>query len=91
MQESKVVQGFLFPQLGLQANYYYVDWNQLNELIPKNRANFGVNISQMVFDDEVISNLSSANSQYEAAEYRFESDKLNIYLLKLKYFLGFSN
>jgi outer membrane protein TolC len=79
LQESKVVQGFLFPQLGLQANYHYVDWNQINELIPKNRANFGVNISQMVFDDEVISNLSSANSQYEASEYRFESDKLDIY------------
>jgi outer membrane protein TolC len=78
-QESKVVQGFLFPQLGLDANYRHVDWNSLNELVPKNFANFGVTISQMVYDDEVISNLSSANSEYEAAEFRFESDKLDIY------------
>ena len=78
-QETKVVQGFIFPQLGLQANYNYVDWNQLNELIPKSRADFGVNISQMVFDDEVISKLSSTISEYEAAEYRFESDKLDVY------------
>ena len=78
-QESKVVQGFLFPQLGLDANYRHVDWNSLNQLVPKNFANFGVNISQMVYDDEVISDLSSANSVYEAAEFRFESDKLDIY------------
>jgi outer membrane protein len=78
-QESKVVQGFLFPQLGLDANYNHVDWNSLNQLVPKNFANFGVNISQMVYDDEVISDLSSANSVYEAAEFRFESDKLDIY------------
>jgi outer membrane protein TolC/ABC-type uncharacterized transport system substrate-binding protein len=79
LQESNVVQGFMFPQLGLQANYHYVDWNQLNDLIPKNRANFAVNINQMVFDDELISNSSLAGSQFEAAEYRFESDKLDVY------------
>lgn len=78
-QESKVVQGFLFPQLGLDANYNHVDWNSLNQLVPKNFANFGVTISQMVYDDEAISDLSSANSVYEAAEFRFESDKLDIY------------
>lgn len=78
-QESKVLQGFLFPQLGLDANYNHVDWNSLNQLVPKNFANFGVTISQMVYDDEAISNLSSANSEYEAAEFSFESDKLDIY------------
>ena len=79
LQESKIIQGFIFPQVGLQANYNYTDWNRLNELIPKNRADVGVNISQMVYDDEVISRLSSANSEYEAAEYQFESDQLDVY------------
>jgi outer membrane protein TolC len=33
----------------------------------------------MVFDDELISNSSLAGSQFEAAEFRFESDKLDVY------------
>jgi outer membrane protein TolC len=43
----------------------------------------------MVFDDEVISNFSSAGSQYEAAEFRFESEKLDVYLQAAQSYLNY--
>jgi hypothetical protein len=89
LQESRVARGFMFPQLGLSADYSHIDWNQFNQLVPQNFAQFGVGISQMVFDDEVISNFSSAGSQYEAAEFRYESDKLDIYLDAARAYLNY--
>jgi outer membrane protein TolC/ABC-type uncharacterized transport system substrate-binding protein len=89
LQESRVARGFMFPQLGLSADYSHIDWNQFNQLVPQNFAQFGVGISQMVFDDEVISNFSSAGSQYEAAEFRYESDKLDIYLQAARAYLNY--
>jgi len=89
LQESNVARGFMFPQLGLNAGYSYIGWKKLNELVPENFAQFGVGINQMVFDDEVISNFSSAGSQYEAAEFRYESDKLDIYLQAARAYLNY--
>ncbi len=89
LQESRVARGFMFPQLGLNADYSHVGWTQFNQLVPENFAQFGVGISQMVFDDEVISNFSSAGSQYEAAEFRYESDKLDIYLQAAQAYLNY--
>jgi outer membrane protein TolC/ABC-type uncharacterized transport system substrate-binding protein len=89
LQESNVARGFMFPQLGLSADYSYVGWTQFNQLVPENFAQFGVGISQMVFDDEVISNFSSAGSQYEAAEFRYESNKLDIYLQAAQTYLNY--
>jgi outer membrane protein TolC/ABC-type uncharacterized transport system substrate-binding protein len=89
LQESNVARGFMFPQLGLSAEYSHIGWNQFNTLVPENFAQFGVGISQMVFDDEVISNFSSAGSQYEAAEFRYESDKLDIYLQAAQSYLNY--
>jgi outer membrane protein TolC/ABC-type uncharacterized transport system substrate-binding protein len=79
LQESNVARGFMFPQLGLSADYSHTNWTQLTQLVPENYARFGVGISQMVFDDEVISNFSSAGSQFEAAEYKYNSDLLDVY------------
>ncbi len=89
LQESNVARGFMFPQLGLSADYSHVGWTQFNQLVPENFAQFGVGISQMVFDDEVVSNFSAAGSQYEAAEFRYESDKLNIYLQAAQAYLNY--
>jgi outer membrane protein TolC/ABC-type uncharacterized transport system substrate-binding protein len=89
LEESRVARGFLFPQLGLNADYNHIDWNGFNQLVPENFAQFGVGISQMVFDDEVISNFSSAGSQFEAAEFRYESDKLDIYLQAAQAYLNY--
>jgi outer membrane protein len=89
LQESNVARGFMFPQLGLSADYSYVGWTQFNQLVPENFAQFGVGISQMVFDDEVISNFSSTGSQYEAAEFRYESDKLDVYLQAAQTYLNY--
>ncbi len=89
LQESNVARGFMFPQLGLSADYSHVGWTQFNQLVPENFAQFGVGISQMVFDDEVVSNFSAAGSQYEAAEFRYESDKLDIYLQAAQSYLNY--
>lgn len=89
LQESNVARGFMFPQLGLSADYSHVGWTQFNQLVPENFAQFGVGISQMVFDDEVVSNFSAAGSQYEAAEFRYESNKLDIYLQAAQAYLNY--
>ena len=89
LQESNVARGFMFPQLGLNVDYSHIGWKQFNQLVPENFAQFGVGISQMVFDDEVISNFSSAGSLYEAAEFRYESDKLDIYLQAAQSYLNY--
>ncbi len=89
LQESNVARGFMFPQLGLSADYSHIGWNQFNTLVPENFAQFGVGISQMVFDDEVVSNFSAAGSQYEAAQFRYESDKLDIYLQAAQAYLNY--
>ncbi|MGB5848294.1 MAG: TolC family protein [Ignavibacteriaceae bacterium] len=89
LQESRVARGFMFPQLNLTADYKHIGWNSFNALVPENFAQFGVGISQMVFDDEVISNFSSAGSQYEAAEFRYKSDKLDIYLQAAQAYLNY--
>ncbi|MFC2094623.1 TolC family protein [Bacteroidota bacterium] len=89
LQESNVARGFMFPQLNLNVDYSHIGWHRFNELVPENFAQFGVGISQMVFDDEVVSNFSAAGSQYEAAEFRYESDKLDIYLQAARAYLNF--
>jgi outer membrane protein TolC/ABC-type uncharacterized transport system substrate-binding protein len=89
LQESNVARGFMFPQLGLNVDYSHIGWKKFNELVPENFAQFGVGISQMVFDDEVISNFNSAGSQYEAAEFKYESDKLDIYLQAAQAYLNY--
>lgn len=89
LQESKVARGFMFPQLGIQADYNLIDWNKLNELVPRNFANYGIGIKQMVFDDEVISNFSITGRKFEATEFKFESQKLDVYLQAAQSYLNF--
>ncbi len=80
LRGKQVVRSPLFPQLNASANYQNVDNNLVGNLIPERWARVGLRLSQMIFDDEMISDFRSAGREYDAAMYQNESDRLDVYL-----------
>jgi outer membrane protein TolC len=80
LRGKQVVRSPLLPQLGISGQYQNVDNNLVGTLIPERWVRGGLNLSQMIFDDELISNFRSAGRGYDAANYQNESDRLDVYL-----------
>ncbi|MEW5734865.1 MAG: TolC family protein [Thermodesulfobacteriota bacterium] len=80
-QEKNLVLTQLLPQVEGQAGYVRVDENQAQrsmEFTPLWQTTAGVNLSQVLFSDPVISGLRAAGRVVEAASLSLEATKLDI-------------
>jgi outer membrane protein TolC len=75
----QVIRSPLFPQVGVGANYRSIDNAFVGTILPDQWSQANVNVSQMIFDDELISNFRSAGRDYNAAMYQNQSDRLDVY------------
>ncbi len=80
LSEKNIARSPMLPQIGLNGNFDYFDNNLVGDLIPDQFASVGVGLSQMLYDDEIISGFRSSSRQYDAAELRRESARLDILL-----------
>jgi outer membrane protein TolC len=89
LRGKQVVRSPLFPQLDATASYQNFDNNLVGDLIPERWVRGGLNLSQMIFDDKLISDFRSAGRGYDAATYQNESDRLDVYLSAELVYLGY--
>jgi outer membrane protein TolC len=80
LRGKQVVRSPMFPQLGAGAGYNNYDNAFIGTLLPEQFAQFNLRLSQMIFDDELISNFRSSGREYDAAMYQNKSDRLDVYL-----------
>jgi outer membrane protein TolC len=80
LRGKQVIRSPLFPQIGAGADYIGLDNNMVGTLFPDQWARANLNLSQMIFDDELISDFRSAGREYDAAMFQNESDRLDVYL-----------
>jgi outer membrane protein TolC len=80
LRGKQVVRSPMFPQVGAGAAYNNYDNAFIGTLLPEQFAQFNLRLSQMVFDDELISNFRSSGREYDAAMFQNQSDRLDVYL-----------
>lgn len=76
---KQVIRSPLFPQIGASANYRGIDNNMVGTFFPDQWSQLNLNLSQMIFDDELISDFRSAGREYDASMFQNESDRLDVY------------
>jgi outer membrane protein TolC len=79
LRERQVSRSPLFPQLGINGEYSYNDNNLVGNLIPENWGRFGVTLRQMIFDDELVSGFRTSDRYYQAAQFRNQADRLDVF------------
>jgi len=80
LRGKQVVRSPMFPQLGAGAVYNNFENAFVGTLLPDQFAQFNVRLSQMIFDDELISNFRTSGREYDAAMYQNQSDRLEVYM-----------
>lgn len=89
MRVKQVDRSPLLPQLGVGADYLGVDNAFVGTFLPDQWARANLRLSQMVFDDRLISQFRSAGREYEAATYRTASDRLDVFQFVLSAYLSY--
>ena len=80
LRGKQVIRSPLFPQVGVGTEYIGMQNSLVGEFLPENWARADVSLSQMVFDDQLISDFRTAGRNYDAAKFQNESDRLDVYL-----------
>jgi outer membrane protein len=89
LRGKQVVRSPLLPQIGAGADYLKVDNNLVGSYFPDQWSRANLNLSQMIFDDQLISDFRSAGREYDAAMFQNESDRLDVYLEAQTAYLSF--
>jgi len=79
LRGKQVVRSPLLPQVGVGADYISVDNNLVGSYFPERWSRANVRLSQMIFDDQLISDFRSAGREYDAAKFQNESTRLDVY------------
>jgi len=79
----------LFPQLGVGADYINVENPLVGTIFPQRWARANISLSQMIFDDQFISDFRSAGREYEAAMFQNQSERLDVYVGAGSVYLGY--
>lgn len=75
----QVAKSSLFPQIFAGAGFQYDDpWGRLKEIFPKNQTVAGLTLSQVLYDDEVISDYRSSQRLFEGTQYEHEQKRLDV-------------
>ncbi len=75
----QVAKSSLFPQIFAGAGFQYDDpWGRLKEIFPKNQTVAGLTLSQVLYDDEVISDYRSSQRLFEGTQYEHEQIRLDV-------------
>jgi outer membrane protein TolC/ABC-type uncharacterized transport system substrate-binding protein len=80
LRGKQVIRSPLLPQLGVGAQYNNVENPLVGEVFPEQWGQANVRFSQMIFDDEFISDFRSTGREYEAAMFQNQSDRLDVFL-----------
>lgn len=77
-QEKQIARSPLLPQIGASGTYNAYQAGPLDDLLPTNSAKAGVSLTQMIYDDRVVSNYRSSKRLLESAEYDREAARLDV-------------
>ena len=80
-EEVGQAKSYLLPQLYAQGKYQQVDPDRAEAsfgVLPQSQTTAGATLSQMIFDDEVISRWRSSDRVYEGSQYEEESKRLDL-------------
>jgi outer membrane protein len=80
LRGKQVVRSPMLPQIGAGADYNNYDNNLVGTLLPDQFGRATLRLSQMIFDDQLISDFRTAGREYDAAMYQNEANRLDVYL-----------
>jgi outer membrane protein TolC len=78
LQDKQIARSPLLPQLDAFGDYATNEQGFLAGILPDQIGTVGVGISQMLYDDRVVSDYRSAKRFYEGAEYDREATRLDV-------------
>ncbi|MEJ2720525.1 MAG: TolC family protein [bacterium] len=78
LQEKQLARSPLLPQLGASGEYNTREPGPLTGILPDQSGIAGVSLSQMIYDDRVVSDYRSAKRAYEGAQYDRETTRLDV-------------
>jgi len=78
-RDRQVARSPLLPQLAADASYNYSYNDSSTRLQPDDLGAAGLSLSQMIFDDEKVSNFRAAGRTYNAARYQNETDRYDVF------------
>lgn len=75
----QTVRSVMLPQVFASAGYQHDNpWGQLKELFPNDQTAAGISLSQMLYDDQAISDYRSSKSLYEGSQFDQEAERLDV-------------
>ena len=79
LRDQQRARSFLLPQINAGANYNRIKPRSetFEEFLPDAFSIVGVTVSQMLYDDKIVSDLRSSSRQYEAEQHKREIVRLN--------------
>ena len=89
-KEESIARSFLFPQVGVGAAYENTHNLDLNGTIPDEQTVLGISVSQMIYDDEIVSGLRATNRIAEAANYQRDAEILDLFYEAEQVYYAFS-
>ncbi|NOR14172.1 MAG: hypothetical protein GQ544_00555 [Candidatus Aminicenantes bacterium] len=78
-RSMQTVRSVMLPQVFGSAGYQHDNpWGRLKELLPTDHTVAGITLSQMLYDDEAISDFRSSKSLYEGSQFDQEAERLDV-------------
>jgi outer membrane protein TolC len=78
LRDKQLARSPMLPQIGFNPQFTAIDPAGLDGLIPERLLNARFLASQMIYDDETVSNFRSSSRQYEGRELEFQSDRYDV-------------
>ena len=70
----------LLPQVNAVPSFLKRDVRGLEGILPDRTLTLGVTVSQMIYDDRIVTGFKAAQYRYEASQEALESEKLDVFL-----------
>jgi len=78
-QDKNLARSPMLPQVQFQPNYRWVNADALGlQGFPDHSVNLGLNASQMIYNDQIISDFRSLSRRLQSTEERREVERLNV-------------
>ncbi len=77
-QEKQLARSPLLPQIDASGTYNAYQAGPLDDLLPTNSGRAGVSLTQMIYDDRLVSDYRSSKRLFESAEYEREAARLDV-------------
>ncbi len=78
LRDKQLARSPMLPQIGFNPQFTALDPAGLDGLVPERLLNARFQASQMIYDDETVSNFRSSSRQYEGSQLEYQSDRYDV-------------